>query len=786
MWSPRFPQEGVDTTNERPILGDLLSFTMPYAPLTDVSGVLALPKDISISKDGTSLVSPVEYVDSSASYVSMFNEVSYWDAKRIDGTVIPSWDTTSIGVAYDFPVIGDEFQFNYKYLADGTVYPQSTGFVYGINYWQLPGAPISNGQGTNLLALPSDVILSIDGTVIPDAVTDIEAINGLITVESRTDFWLASPLGRLPEPGYSVDGTYYARDIFNFNYYKSGASKYVMLFDDPSRVFDDDVVFDGEGMTNIERTPIANDSPLKIGYKFRADLLHHAAVLNSSDTLLLNNYQKPAKRASIINRQDTLNHYNYFFSPEFLTDTDTNIILNDNYLDKNIPAAIELYEGTPTFQQTYAYQPGMIQHKKLTDIRKNHSLLMYCDLLLKETRTGNDEVHLSSICDSYNPKFSIRFREELDPLSECEDWLIFDTGETKQEQMSIPGDLEPVINLRVPGEDLRDNFILREMASTGFTTTSYIFKENDNFQNTYQLPDTTRVTIDGVQVDFPALPVMKDSTAQADSSDVTVMVGGVVTPGLINVFDSTTGYIEFYPQPDSTIIQNITVTQLQINQKFIKLDQPATNPESVILQVNGGSPQTYGDDFEVAEDILYIEDFLTLVAGDVLTVTYTGSPFWDKEIEFIYRIKSTGVVTVVDLDRSRVLDRDIFAYFCYDGYQNDVSLKFNEYVNFLNDFGKGIKFVYLNKDTFQLEEHIFSGPVFETYDASEDEISAIESFPNALIRVTDPLSQKDPLRILPNYDFLNDDAIRIRKKTIKELLPDRTFRTMNIYEALPV
>ena len=62
----------------------------------------------------------------------------------------------------------------------------------------------------------------------------------------------------------------------------------------------------------------------------------------------------------------------------------------------------------------------------------------------------------------------------------------------------------------------------------------------------------------------------------------------------------------------------------------------------------------------------------------------------------------------------------------------------------------------------------------------------MDSFPNALVRVVDPLSQKDPLQILPNYDFINDPAIRIRKKTVRELLPNRTFRTMELLEALPV
>jgi len=880
MWSPRFNiEDGIDTTNERPLIGDLYSFTMPYAPLMDGSGNPAVPTDITVLKDSTALYilkdgtacnfvesvganftndlidgtviaqagdatltgiyfnSPYSnltawnlrtgdqinlawsdssnfYISSDSSnffiskilsstsvlldstvtyggtftaskfnyhtespYVSLVDSNIYWDSTGLDGTTIKS------------PIIGDELQFNYYYQAvDGTNLPASTTFIFGINYWQLPGAPISNGQGTDFLALPSDVQLSVDGTSIPDAVTDIEAVLGFITVQDQKDFWLASPLGRAPIPSYSLDGTHYSGDTFVFSYYKSGSTTYTSIFDDPSRVMDDDVVFDGAG-TDPYRTPTPAESPLQIGYKFRADLLHHASVLNSTDTLLLNNYQKPATRASIANRQDTLNHFNYFFSPEFLTDTSRNIVLNDAYLDKDTSAALVLNAGIPTFQQTYAYQPGMIHQNKLQNVRSNRNLLMYCDLLLKETQTGNSEVHLSSICDNESPRFSVRFRENIDQLSECEEWILFDTGDTTQVQISIPGSYEPVQNLRVQDIELRNNFILRDMSSTGLALTNYIYHEYDNVQNSFQLPATTRVTMDGTGYDFPALPVMHDSTTLATASDVIVSIDDVPTPGLISSFDPTTGAISLYPQSDLTIIQYVQVTQEEIDQMYIKLDKFPIDPEYVVVNVLHGPAQAYGLDFVVNSDLLYFEHPLrnVLSPGDVLVVTYDAASLRNREIKFTYKINSTGIVTVIDLSRSRVFDNDdVYPYFCYDGYQQTVGFNFKEYANFLSDYSKGIKFKYFNKDTLQLEEHIFSGPVFETYSVFEDEISAMESFPNALVKIANPLAQTDPISILSNYDFLNDEAVRIRKKTIQELLPDRTFRTMKIYEAMPV
>ena len=105
--------------------------------------------------------------------------------------------------------------------------------------------------------------------------------------QDQVSFWTASELGRSPQIG----------DTFAFDYYQSGTKRYAMLFDDPARTMDDDMVFDGPVTTeDPSRVPVDTMVPIQIGYKFRADLLHHASVLNSFDTLLLNNYQKPAKK----------------------------------------------------------------------------------------------------------------------------------------------------------------------------------------------------------------------------------------------------------------------------------------------------------------------------------------------------------------------------------------------------------------------------------------------------------------------------------------------------------
>lgn len=764
MWSPRFPDDGIDSTNERPLVGDLYSFTMPYAPLTDGSSNPVTPFSISVLRDGTALSGAVEYVDASSAYVSLQDTASYWNT--VGGPM----------------VVTTPLQLSYNYLADGSNYSATTDFIFGINFWQLPGAPISNGQGTNTLALPSDVQLLVDGTVIPDAVVALNAISGIVAVQDQVSFWNASPLGRAPQIG----------DSMAFNYSQSGTKRYALLFDDSARTIDDDMVFDGPmTLEDPARAPMAPRQPIQIGYKFRANLLHHASVLNSSDTLLLNNYQKPAKRASIINMQDSLNHYNYFFSPEFLEDDDSPIVLNDKYFDKDLPPAITLNYGTPPFQKTYASQPGMIREMKLQDIRKNHRLLMYCDLLLKEYRSGDESVQLSSICDNSPMNFSVQFKEELPQIEECDPWLLFDTAETKLETVHISGTLAPVRNLRVPGKDLRDDFILREMASIGTASVTYTYLEGFHQVTELYLPETLRTVItDGREVDFPALPIMKDVSTEAGPDDIIVQVNGSVVTGLIQDLDPLTGYVKLYSNsPTLTVVDYIQLTQEDIDDRSAKLSSYPLNGDSAILNIVNGPAQIYGIDFVVEENVIFMEPPLSalLSPGDILVVTYETTALTGRELKFTYNIKTTGVISTLDMARSRVIDSNyVFAGNCYDGFRQEIELNEPEYVNFLSDYGKGIKHIYLNKDTYQLEEHVFSGPVFETYNALEDEISSQESFPNALVRIKSPLTMPDPLKTLSNYNFLNSDAIRIRKKTLRELLPDRTYRTQQIIEALPV
>jgi hypothetical protein len=173
-----------------------------------------------------------------------------------------------------------------------------------------------------------------------------------------------------------------------------------------------------------------------------------------------------------------------------------------------------------------------------------------------------------------------------------------------------------------------------------------------------------------------------------------------------------------------------------------------------------------------------------LSAGDVLYVIYERAVY---QIDFSYSILSSQSVLVINNDWSRIYD-DVYVYpgFCPDPIKSRLSARFEEHINFLDDYSMGIKLKFFNKDTYQLEEHVFNGPVFETYLTSEDQIATPDSFANALIRIRGPICNENPLTFLGTFDFINDSLVRFRKKTYRELLPDRTFRTIKLTEVLPV
>lgn len=94
------------------------------------------------------------------------------------------------------------------------------------------------------------------------------------------------------------------------------------------------------------------DNLLKIGYRYRAFDLAHSSVLDS-DQMKTDSYDAYKGRASFKSRNGILDQYSLIFSPEYLTDTDKSVELNDKYLYKDITPTTILNKGVPLFVKTF-------------------------------------------------------------------------------------------------------------------------------------------------------------------------------------------------------------------------------------------------------------------------------------------------------------------------------------------------------------------------------------------------------------------------------------------------
>jgi len=707
-------------------------------------------------------------VDASAGVISLTGSPAWWDAS-----------------GGGKPYTGNVVSFGYNYLSDGTVYPQSDSFVFGIGAWQMPSVPLADSS-ENLAGI-NDISVAIDGTALTGAVQAVYPLLGHVILDASTGYWNTA-IGRLPQIEDSID----------FSYYRGLGGTYPMILDDMERTMDTGgpgspyaLVFDVGGDSSQ-----ANPEPLEIGYRYRVYLLQHSSVLNSTfapdsstglhyESLLLNNFQKPALRASLANHQDSLNHKNLVFSPEFLYDT-SSYVLNDQYLENGLDPILKLGPGTPPFQKTFSYHPRLVEDHKVQDIRHHHNPVIYSDLLLKEFQvSGDPDLPLSSICDGDGYTFQIRFGEELLPLSECPPWIITDTLAQMEVELTIPGDATAgVYNIRNPNYRLRENLVLREVSGSGVIQIVYA-EQTTTDQLTFWLPETvTREFEPYGWVDFPSLPVMQDASTLASPDDIEVYLDGTRHYGLIQSLDPTTGQIDLYPIPTEIHTAEFVLTAQEIIRGEVELQKDPTS--AVALSIVHGTSQYLGTDFYILNGRLIwrggpLESLLK--AGDILRITYETE---DIEVEFRYLIKNKRFVSVIDPDISRILDNGyVFAGYCSDtGLTEEVGLVFHEYVNFLDDNGIGIKYKFLNKDTYQVEEHVFSGPLFETYDASEDQIACPDSFPGALVRMPDKATRGSPLYCSENLDFMSDPLVRFRTKTYRELMPDRSFRVSQLTEML--
>jgi hypothetical protein len=207
------------------------------------------------------------------------------------------------------------------------------------------------------------------------------------------------------------------------------------------------------------------------------------------------------------------------------------------------------------------------------------------------------------------------------------------------------------------------------------------------------------------------------------------------------------------------------------------------------VNIVNGTSQYQDQDFRVSGTRLFwyfgaLRNKLT--AGDRLRLIYTYNPYVGAKVEFTYHILNNVLASVIVRDWSRIMDdKYVFAGLCHDVEAISIGTTLTEYLPGLDDDSDGITLSFFNTDTLEVEKHKFTGPVFETYEALEDEIGAPENYYNSLVRIK-KFNGNSPLNYSATYSFINDKLVRFRKKTFRELMPDKTFRSSKIVEMLPV
>jgi hypothetical protein len=225
-----------------------------------------------------------------------------------------------------------------------------------------------------------------------------------------------------------------------------------------------------QGFTGYQDPIFDYNQVKKIGYRYRAFNLSNSSVLDSKDTLKLDGYSKNDGRASWANNHNKLNQYDLLFSPEYLTDEDKNIVLNDKYLEKDLDPVTKLYPGSVPFVKTFTddahyvnniypesvstYQnptpatydipagfsiigvdaSGLIDHQPVCEFDKNKRIRLYSGLKVVEKDIDGFDGSLSSITEgqrtipfsalyieTYYPNREMRLNDYLDYINKVPD-----------------------------------------------------------------------------------------------------------------------------------------------------------------------------------------------------------------------------------------------------------------------------------------------------------------------------------------------------------------------------
>ena len=392
------------TVSESTLYGDELDYQMDKFPILNQRGELATPNEVSVQvgtiiSSGTLRVVDIDTTLNKSTLMSLDSDwTTVTDGDTIVVTVPNYLDSTHIYYVESVDLINDTC------VIPNRLPTLNAEYSYVV---------IKFVEQTNGVTATRPLLGHVRVNFLPPVNSYIK-FNYYYTAQNRN--YLMLPDAPMVSSSEEYGSTQYTPDTF----YNS-VNRYTMLVD--------------QSADTADQPYWDFDDLLKIGYRYRAFNLAGSAVLNS-ERFVLNDYQRDKGRASFNHSPSALNRVDLTFSPEFLYDQDKNVVLNDNYLYKDLPAITTLNPGTPIFPKTFTddghhktfvlpvevdtYDPdfeggmdlmasftiidpdnsGVIDYNSICEFPVKQKINLYSDLKIVEQDNDGYDAHLSTIDDS--------------------------------------------------------------------------------------------------------------------------------------------------------------------------------------------------------------------------------------------------------------------------------------------------------------------------------------------------------------------------------------------------
>lgn len=534
---------------------------------------------------------------------------------------------------------------------------------------------------------------------------------------------------------------------------------------------------------------------LEIGYRYRAFNLANSSVLNSRETLSLNEGSK--KRAM------TLNNYSLMFSHEHKDDTDPYIVLNDKYLEKDLDPLTKLKKGIPIFPKTFtddthyrhtdrkvetetlpvltegkdlvsgftiinSDESGLIDYNSVTDANKNKRVTLYSNLKVVEFSNGGYDAPLSSLCegdktipfnmcyvDEYYPNRELRLNDYYDFINQVP--VENKTGKAY------------VLNKSKIIKTSDNNFLaIRRGDDVTFKGVEFTEWSPTEGHNVEVFKDVKYTIVDIIDYQTAKLHAFFDGKSGEYSYDLerSGVVGVDVNLVDVNrslIINGDIGYTYGLPQSVLKALPGYGITGMHFELNFPDPD-PDPTPTDYLDAIDLGLTGPVFDPNPITEEVF-----------DIYKVPTPGSTGFSRSFsETEYRV------------RWRNWDQELI-WVTFPG-------RFEEDPLFLDsDIGEGIRKSFWNVNRQEIVHLHFFGSVLITSELKYSSVAA-SSYPEGLMPLTQEqvdriqyylsISQ-DPATSIPEYN-LNEAYYNVREQIAYEVLIDDSIKTTEVQELVPV